>query len=69
MYDFARLAKIKFLDYIVQNLTDKISFQTAAPVFPSWLFPGVSIPKNIGVPIGVIAIICFLSIYFLLHYL
>ena len=62
LYDFFRLAKIDFLDCIVQNLANKISSQTVAPFFPSWVFPGVFIPKNIGVPIDVI-IVLFFSIF------
>ena len=69
LYDFSRLAKTEFLDCIVQNLANKISSQIVAAVFPSWVFSGVSIPKNFGVSIGVIAIICFLSIYFPMYYL
>ena len=61
-FDFARLGKSIFWIVLVLYLHNKISYPIAAPVFPSWVFSKVSIPKNIGVFIGVIVVI-----YFSLH--
>ena len=69
LYGFARLGKINFWIVLFYILLIIISPQIVVLVFLSSVFPGVSIPKNIGVSIGVIVIICFLNIYFLLHYL
>ena len=69
LYDFARLAKIDFWIVMFYILLIKISSQIVASVFPSWVFSGVFIPKNIGFSIDVIVVIFFLSIYFPLQYL
>ena len=59
MYDFARLAKIDFWIVMFYILLIKISSQIVASVFPSWVFSGVFIPKNIGVSLYVIVVLFF----------
>ena len=53
------LGKIDFWIVLFYILLSKISSQTSSPVFPSWVFSGVFIPKNIGFFIDVIVVLFF----------
>ena len=59
LYNFARLGKIDFWIVLFYILLIKISSQTVALIFPSWVILGVFIPKNISVSIDVIVVLFF----------